>query len=266
MKSIRCGSGLGDSLYLQAVVRHLVRKGEKIEACSDWPDVFLPLNGKVTVSPFRRQNVDIKAHYVYRKHEPRTDQFEDVCIRAGIREPVDCRLDWKPVNTALVDQIRKLSPVVAVQLPRTPMDRKDGFGLELLPDCNTIQRVIDRIRNHARIVQVGKGAPLHHFTGIDLDLANRTSVAELIDVAWAADAMLGYVSFAVPLAESLNKPALFVWSRKGTQSQHDFIKQVTPRKILHRESSLSVFDDCSEQELSGAADALLATIRRAELV
>ena len=266
MKSIRCGSGLGDSLYLQAVARHLVRKGEKIEVCSDWPDVFRPLDGKVTVSPFRRQQVDIKAHYVYRKSIPGTNQFQDVCIRAGIREPVDFRLDWKPTSPRLVEKIRSMAPVVAVQLPRTPMDRKDGFGLELLPDCNIIQRALNRIRRHARIVQVGKGEPLHRFTGIDLNLANRTSVAELIDAVWAADAMLGYVSFAVPLAESLNKPALFIWSRRGLASQHEFIKQVTPRKILHRASSRAVFDDCPEQELRGAADALLAAIRSAELV
>lgn len=256
MKSIRCGSGLGDSLYLQAAVRHLVNRGEPMEVCSDWPDVFRPLGDKVRVVPFRRP-VDINCHYAPRKHVPHTTQFQDICIRAGARGTADLKLDWTPRNNALVEQVRALSPVLVVPMARQPFNRKDRFGIELLPNCGRIQQGIDRARSHGfKVVQVGQGDKLWDFGGIDLDLAHRTSVSDLIDVAYAADGFLGYVSFAVPLAESLDKPALFVWSRRGAESASEFVRQITPKKILHKPSSRAVFDDCHEVELHRAVDAL----------
>jgi hypothetical protein len=148
-------------------------------------------------------------------------------------------------------------PVVCVQLPRAPFGRSDGYGLELLPDCRTIQRAIDELNGRAFVVQIGSGAPLFRFSGIDLDLSDKTSVCDLLDVAWASDAFLGYCSFIVPLAESLNKPALLVWSRKGLNSPHQLVRQITPQKIFFRPSSRFVMDDCSPAQLSKAVDETL---------
>lgn len=254
---IRCGRGLGDSIYLYAVVRHLVAKGIRLEVCSDWPDVFRALAGKVSVVPFTRANVKYLAHYASRKAQ-KTKQFEDCCINAGITEPVDLVLDWSPVNMALVERLRGVGkPVIYVQLPRAPMGRTDGFGREILPDCRRIQAVIDRIGSRAYFVQVGKGKPLFDFTGIDLDLANQTTVSDVIDIGYASDAFLGYCSYMVALAEALNKPELVVWSRKGLKAIDQYIARITPQKILQRESSRFVIDDCSDEQLCEAADALL---------
>lgn len=260
VKRIRCGMGLGDSLYLQGVVRHLLEKGHKLEPCSDWPDVFRYLPVKVV--PFTRQGVDIVAHYSMRKGARDTDQFEDCCINARISEPVDFRLDWKPVNAALVEQVKSHGkPVILVQLPRNPMNRKDGFGAQLLPNCAAIQTAIDAIGDRAFKVLVGSGKALYSFTGIDLDLSNRTSVTDLIDLGWACDGLLGYVSFFVPLAESLKKPALFVWSRRGLSAAHLYIRQITPQKILHRDSSAYVFDDSARDKIETAATSLYLAAR-----
>lgn len=239
MKSIRAGKGLGDSLYLQAVARHMVNRGERLKVCSGWPDVFRPLGDSVRVIPFSRQ-ADICAHYTLRKWRTDSDQFQDCCIQAGIREPVDFRLDWKAGKT-LIDHLPK--PVVLVLLYRLPMDRVDGFAAELLPDFRQMQRMIDALKGRATVVQVGSGKPLREYEGIDLDLANRTSVSELLDVASVADGMLGYCSFFVPLAESLNKKAAFLWARKGVNSRTPYIRQITPTKILHKDTSSYVFDD-----------------------
>lgn len=255
---VRSGWGLGDGLYLQAVVRYLVGKGHRVEACSEWPDLFRPLAHAVVVSPFRRERVDIVAHYTTRKNIEDTTQFQDCCIMAGIEEPVELKLDWEPINGRLVRQIQSVEkPVILVQLPRTPMGRTDGFAREVLPDCTTIQKVIDHIGERAFFIQVGSGEALFEFQGIDLDLASKTSVTDLLDVAFAADGMLGYCSFAVPLAESLDKPALFVWSRRGTRSRNRFIKAITPRKILHGAQSSFIFDDANKDTIEQAADALL---------
>lgn len=274
MLSIRAGSGLGDSLYLQAIARHLVAKGEEVEVCSDWPDVFSPLSRgqaaeRFKVSPFRRNPVDRVAHYTTRKSVPNTDQFEDCCIRAGISGPVDLRLDWEVTDAGTAaffetctGQARAIGeglwPVILVALPRAPMGRSDGFGAELLPDCHVIQRIIDRLHGRAFLVQVGTGEPLFRFSGLDHDLAGKTTVRQLIDVASLADGFLGYPSFLVPLCESFDRPGLFVWSRRGLTAcgvRPDFIRAITPRKVLHRASSRAVVDDAPEAEIDEAVDA-----------
>ena len=245
-RSIRGGMGLGDALYVQAVARHLVMKGERLRVHTSWPDVFRPLGDNVEIAPFTRLGVNILAHYSLRKGRAETTQFQDVCLTAGIREPVELKLDWTPTSCIGDDLKARGRPIVCVQLPRAPMGRKDGFGAELLPDCGVIQKMIDEIKGTALVVQIGSGVPLYRFSGIDVDLANRTTVAELLDVALAADAFLGYVSFIVPLAESLGKPALLVWSRKGLKAGHLYVRQITPKKVLHAPRSSHVFDDAPE--------------------
>jgi hypothetical protein len=110
-------------------------------------------------------------------------------------------------------------------------------------------------------VQVGKGSTWFRFEGIDIDLVDRTSVSDLIDVGYAADAFLGYCSFIIPLAESLAKPALLVWSRAGLASGDEVVRTIKPQKILHRPSSRWVMDDCSAAQLENAVDELCDQVR-----
>lgn len=263
MKSIRCGRGLGDSIYLQSVVRHLVRTGERFQVASDWPDVFAPLGDAVQVVPFRRNGVSMTAHYVMRKAQEGTTQFEDCCRAAGIPDRVELKLDWPaPVGTMVEGLLARGKPIVCVQLPRYPMGRADGYGLALLPDCQAIQRLIDGVRDVATVVQIGAGAPLFEFSGIDVDLANKTSVRELIDVVAVAAGCIGYCSFILPLAESLGKPALMVWSRRGLESGVPFIAQVTPRKLLHKKTSMWVMDDAPAQRVEDTLDEFRSLLAR----
>lgn len=258
MKSIRGGSGFGDALYVQAVARHLVSRGEKLRICTSWPEVFKPLGDAVRIEPFRRTGIDYLAHYSMRKVFIQTDQFEDCCRAAGITEPVDFAIDWNLEDRHLADRVRAAGkPVVLVQLPRSPMGRSDGFGADLLPDCSRIQEAIDCIAGRATVVQVGHGEPLFEFSGIDIDLSGQTSVSQVLDIASVAHGMLGYVSFFVPLAESFKRPGLFVWSKKGLRSGVPYVRQITPYKILHRPSSQAILDDCTQEGMADAVELFL---------
>lgn len=258
MKTFRGGSGLGDSLYLQAVARYwTARKSERICLRSDFPDIFLPLADRVVVKPFSKI-ADVLAHYSSRKGITGSTQFEDVCACAGIAEPVELRLDWQPQDRDLIKRLRDHGrPICVVQLPRAPMGRKDGFGSELLPDCKAVQLVIDRVRERALIVQVGAGEPLHRFSGINIDLANRTTVAQVIDAVSCADAVVGYCSFLLPLAESLNKPAIMVWSSRGLRAGHPYIRRIVPAKCIHRKDLVKAVMDDAKDDVRRAADAFL---------
>lgn len=262
MIAVRGGAGLGDALYVQAIARHLAKDGSVVEACTNYPDVFLPLGHNVICSPFRRERIDRVAHYSMRRHIRDTDQFTDCCIQAGIRGPVDLRLDWEAQpNTETVAHLRAVKrrlgrQIVAVALPREPMDRTDGYGRDLLPDLSVIQRALDILAPTSYIVQLGAGSGvLGRYSGIDLDLANKTTVEQMLDAAACADLFVGHVSFFVPLAESLGVPALFAWSRRGLQSKNEIIRWLTPAKVFHAKRLMrAVIDDCSADELSGAVD------------
>lgn len=262
MRSIRCGKGLGDSVYLQSVVRHIIKRDRQpLKVASDWPDVFLPLQGSVKVIPFTRNKIDITAHYITRKGFAETTVFRDCCINAGIKEQVELRLDWPPASGVLIERITASGkPVVCVQLPRAPMGRTDGFGNDLLPDCRRIQQIIDALKPHATLVQIGAGKPLFEFSGIDIDLANQTTVREMLDVASVSSGFVGYCSFILPIAESLHKPCLMVWSRRGLESKELFIRRVTPRKMIEHSSTQYIIDDCGEYEMGEALEAFLARI------
>ncbi len=258
MKSIRCGRGLGDSIYLQSVVRHLInRDGQPLKVASDWPDVFTPLGDMVQVIPFTRINIDILAHYASRKRLA-TTQFRDCCLNAGIRGPIELKLDWAEAKTPLISHLKSYGkPLLLVSLPRAPMGRTDGFGAEVLPDCHLIQRIIDLLCEKYLIVQVGAGTPLFKFKNIDVDLANKTTVKDLLDAVSVCDGVLGYCSFILAAAESLNKPCLMVWSRKGLNSKDLYIRQITPQKIIEHKTTKYLIDDCTEQELLDAASTFL---------
>lgn len=244
MRKIRAGMGLGDALYLQSVVRHLIGKGERLAVACEWPDVFRPLGESVRMVPFTRAGINILAHYSLRKGKPETNQFQDCCIQAGIREPVEMRLDWTPTNLRLIEHLQSFGkPILCVQLPRAPMGRADGFGAELLPDCGVIQDALNLLRAKYLIVQIGSGKPLYEFDGIHIDLANRTTVSDLLDVASVADAFLGYCSFIVPLAESFDKPCFLVWSSRGLRSAQPFISRITPSKIISKPTTRWIRDD-----------------------
>lgn len=259
LNSIRGGRGLGDGLYVQAVARYLLNRDKRpLEVCCDYPDIFRRHGDRVKVSPFRRTNISILAHYSLRKCLLGSDQFEDVCIQAGVPRNIELRLDWTLTDAALAERLKSHGkPIVCVQLPRAPMGRTDGFGAELLPDCRKIQVAIDALKGRALIVQVGSGKPLFRFTGIDLDLAGETTVCELLDVASVADAFLAYPSFVIPLAESFDKPSLLVWSSRGLRSGPRYVQQIRPEKILHKPSSSWVIDNYPDEKIAEAANALL---------
>lgn len=263
MRSIRSGRGLGDNIYLQSIVRHLINQGEALEVCTDWPDLFRPFGDGAQISPFRRTDIALVAHYTSRKEIAGTDQFRDCCLAVGIERDISLSLEWQPSRSELVPESEL--PVVLVQMYREPFDRNDGFGLDLLPRPDAIQQLIDALSGEALIVQVGRGKARHSFFGIDVDLVGKTSVPQLLDLACRAGGFLGYCSFFAPLAEALDAPALFAWSRRGLRSREPYIRSITPAKILGKSSSRAVMDDDNDMVMIEAAHAFLdaAASRRA---
>lgn len=252
MIRIRGASGIGDAIYLRAVVDHFIRKGERVTVCNDHKDVFLGLD--CTVEPFRRDKVDKHAVYTTRKKFPGTNQWQDVCIQAGIPyEPLT--ITWTCRNAELIDNLRRRAEgraLVLVHGGRTPMGRKDGFGKELLPEQRAFAAVLNGFRD-CFMVRIGHGPeyplPVH------ADLNGKTTIADMLDLGQACDAVVGQCSLAIPLAEGFGKPAMFVWAAAGLKAPSDYIRQIRPEKILSSPRSAFVMDDWTDAQIQEEVNA-----------
>lgn len=238
---VRGGRGLGDSLYVRVVAEHLVKKGQKVTVCADYPGLFE--GAGVTVEPFGRNGIDVLAHYTFRKPNPGSTQWEDVCASARI-EPIPLRIEWTVKNRGLVDGLRALAgekPLIIVHGGRRPMGRTDGFGMELLPEKAAFDAVLKALGD-CFLVQVGQAEQVYPL-GCDVSLNGSTSVTDLLDLAKSCDAVVAQCSFAVPLAEVFDKPAMFVWAAKGLTAGSPYVRQITPVKVLSKPSSHYVMDN-----------------------
>jgi hypothetical protein len=250
----RSGSGLGDSLYLRPVVDHLIRRGERVTALSDYPDVFL--GSGATVEPFRRHHFDLVAHYVGGKTRPNTTIWQDVCIEARLSD-VEFAFAWKVRNRERVDEIRTRAagrPMIIVHGGREPMGRTDGFGREMLPERRGFVAALEAL-DGCFTVRVGKGAEIYSLP-VDLDLSNQTGVADMLDLARKCDGVVAQCSFALPLAECFDKPFLGIWAARGLASSNPFIRTVTPQKMLSKPAtSRHIADDWPEADIAAAVRA-----------
>ena len=262
---VRGGSGLGDSIYQRPIVEYLIARGEQVTVCSDWPEVFDGTGA--TVEPFGRERIDVLAHYTAGKANPHTNQWQDVCASAKISE-IALRFDWPVRNRTLIDRLRILAdnkPLILVHGGRTPMARTDGFGKELLPRKEAFAAVLGALYD-CFLVQIGQAAQVYPLA-CDLSLNGSTSVSDLLDLGAACDGVVGQCSFAIPLAEVFDKPALFVWAAWGMEAtRHQYVRQITPSKILSKASSGYVVDDWSAEDIVQATRAFRSLLASPESV
>ncbi len=253
MTTIRAGSGLGDSIYLRPIAEYYLQHRAPATVLSNYPDVFADMPGLV-IEPFRRDRVDIVAHYTAGKTNLLTTQFEDMCAAAGIPAPA-FEIRWPMRETCLTREVRELAAdrrIVLVHGGREPFNRRDGFGMDLLPDWSAFDAVT-QLLDRWRCFTIGIGDDkLVYSPDVDLDLNGRTSVADLFDLARLAHGMVAQCSFAVPLAEALDRPLLAIWASAAAQSKTAYVRSITPKKILSKPTSSYIMDDAGWTEISGA--------------
>lgn len=255
---IRGGSGLGDAIYLQSVVRHLVYQGnKKLEVVNNYPDVFRNIP-HIRVQPFVRASVDIVAHYPSRRAFQETTQFEDMQIVGKIKGPVEMQLDWEVLNHKLINDILDRAngkPILWAGVAREPMGRNDKFGMDLVPPQQPYNDALEILSEHYFIVEVGRGPALYPLSHTHYSLMDKTkSTTDLIDIATICDAFIGQCGYIIPLAESFHKKLMIVWNHKQFESvfpngqPNKFIRYCTPKKILHRRDTSSFIMDSDPKE------------------
>jgi hypothetical protein len=253
VKRVRGGRGLGDALYVRPVAEHFVRVGEQVTVYSDHEDVFIGSGARV--ERFTRDGCNVVAHYTHGKANPETNQWQDVCALAGT-PGLALSFEWKIQRPDLVRDLKAMAsgkPIIMINGGRAPMGRHDGYGFDMLPRREAFDVVLAALAD-CFTVEVGKGAELYPLSA-DVDLADRTSVADLLDIASISAGLVGQCSFMIPLAEALGKPLLCVWAAKGLTSKTEFIRQCTPQKILSKPTSRFVMDDWPADQIPEVARA-----------
>lgn len=241
-RRIRGGRGIGDALYVQGIVRHLVKQGVELEVCTDYPEIY---QFNVSFSPFSRHNIDYLAHYPQRRMIQTTTQWEDVCLSVGKRaEGAELKIDWTPQN----NRFKLESPLLFVTGGRQPMQRKDGYAKEMMPNEKAFNGILRELKKDYFTVYVGSGIREYN-ADVDLDLNNKTTITDVLDIASQADMFFGQCSFIVPLAESFDKDLLCVWSSYIRTTDHPYMKYITPQKVLSKPTSKYVYDDQEFNEI-----------------
>lgn len=247
LRRIRGGSGLGDSIYLRPIVEHFIAAGDRVQVMTHYPDVFL--GTKAEVEPFGRNNINVVAHYSWAKSNMLTTQWDDIC-RNALGRSLPLRFEWKPRNHRLVHALLEEAegkPIIAVHGGRIPMGRTDGFGKEILPQRDAFLAVMKQLK-HCYTVRIGQKNDEVYPIQTDRVLLG-TSVSDLFDVAVTCKGIVAQCSFAVPLAEVFDKPLLAVWAAAGLASPVAFVKQITPQKVLSKQTSWYVCDDWSCEKI-----------------
>jgi hypothetical protein len=258
---IRCGRGLGDSIYLRSIADHFAKEGP-VTVLSGYPDVFI--GSGATVAPFTRAVPCVAVHYTHRMDVAET-QWQSV--KKTARAPADLPLSfaWAVRNSDLVRSIRQSAngrPIIVVHGGRMPMQRGDGWASDMMPKREAFLAALEGLSD-CYTVRVGND-PNAYPLPVDCDMNGGTSVSDLIDIFHACDAVIAQCSFAVPLAEAFGKPLLAIWSAKGLVSREPHLRKVTPKKVLtERAGSRYVIDDQPDDEIESAA--AMMTIRSAPL-
>lgn len=251
-KRVRGGRGLGDAIYVRAIIDHVIDLGTHVTVLTDYPELYQGY-GALT-RPFERIKVDICAHYVGHKDRVGTTQWQDVCSASGAPLDLALKFKWRVTNHKMISGLRAQAngrPIVLVHGGRTPMGRADGFGIELMPTAEAFATVLDELRG-CLLVQVGKAVQLYPIKS-EIDLNGSTTVTDLIDLGASCDGIVAQCSFAVPLAEAFDKPLLAVWGSRIPESRERFVRQTTPLKILGGMKDRFVVDNWGERMLRWTA-------------
>ncbi len=258
--AIKGASGVGDSVYGYPIANYYSKDYDKIYYMSNYPELFegiknvechrhtkLNYISLPEAESARKKHIDIRFSYAPRKHIPGTSQFEDSCISAGIQSRVELKIPWTVRNTALTRRVRESAKgrkVCIVAAPYQPFGRDDKWGDEIKIDPESIQRIMDDLREQFLFVLTGNKYCLYRPTCTEYDLIDQTSVTDLMDIISTADCCLSQIGNLLPMSEALEKKSVIIFSHKIPDMKHPFLRAITPEKTIHRKDlAYSVTDN-----------------------
>lgn len=248
MIQLKAAAGLGDAIYLRAIALHLAGRGKDVEIFTPWRDVFsdLPVRVRSYSEITGDEDWNNAKACLHCRILDAPDVFSMACLQAGVMGPVPFRLDWKVRNVELVARVKREAAGRKI-LMFQPLKVARNLNEQLSrPNPAAYAEAIEAREDHFRVM-VGhprfvQDMNLPH----ELNLMGQTSVADLFDIATAADTFFGEPSYIPTLADALGKPHTCMFSRRAIESGRTHIRNLKPDRLFHRPHLATVLYDEAE--------------------
>lgn len=239
--------GLGDAIHVRAVVLHLLKQGEEITVFTLWPDVFDNLPVSVRPADEAKQHLDLTSARACVQcmvpHIRGLSQFRNVCLQAGILEPIDLDIEWSARNSPLLDGVLSKAdrPILIFQ----PLKRVNNEEDELRrPNVDAFDRLIAGHEDHFT-VRIGHPQFVEDMPiACDLDLFGKLSVTDAIDLVTIADLVCSEPSYLGILAQAFDKKLECLFSARGLRSKVKSVAGATPERLFHKkQKTTAIYDE-----------------------
>jgi hypothetical protein len=215
------------------VLKYALENGEKTEILTKHPEIYEALRARgLIISDRYAKEPDRECRYAPRYANQATTTYKDTLILAGIADNLPLEIEFECQRRFDFPVGKK---VCVIRKPSIPMKGKPG-GEVMIPDCNIFKQIIHAFRNEVYFVLAGnsEGDFKFQFKGIDLDLTEKLTVTELLQLIKQSDIALTQCGFFLPFCEALNKKVFIVFADKGMKSKYKFFPHITPKKVINK--------------------------------
>lgn len=245
--------GLGDAIYLRAIVLRLLRESVELAVFTSWPEVFddLPVETRPRSEAWSDESSALR-YPISPNRERRLgrcegSEFATSCRQAGLSETADLVLDRPIKDRARLDEILRAAggrPICIYQPRKRP---KNTLQELLSPNRNSFRRALEALAPRYALVKIGHPEFVIDDTGLpcDLDLVGPNTVPLILDLSGSAAAFFGEACCFIPvLAQACAKPFSCLFSRRAITSDDPLASGAVPQWIIHKpELATVLFDD-----------------------
>lgn len=250
MIKLNSPKGLGDAIYLRAIVLHLLACGETITIFTAWPEVFedLPV-GTIGANDYTFEDDIRHAMACLHCRVPAImtmGRFRLTCVQAQISEPVELQMAWSATNVSLLKDITSKAAGKRILLYQPRKISKDE-DQELTRPLRASFNQYVATRDDCFRIKIGNPVFVNDDLDLpcELNLIGKTSIKEVFDIASISDEIFGESSCFLPnLAEAMGRPFVCMFSRRATLAVHrKRAWSMRPEFLIHKKHLATVIYD-----------------------
>jgi len=148
---------------------------------------------------------------------------------------VELRLDWKVRDQSFLDKIKRRANAKPILIYQPPKVTNGGEQELYTPPADAFNNWLLARDDHYRI-KVGHPSAAMEFRDApcELNLFNKTSVRQMIDLATIGDLFFSQVCFLPTLAEAMDKKSVCMFTRRQLAAGTNWVRAITPDVFFHK--------------------------------
>lgn len=252
MIHVSAAKGLGDAIYLRAIVLQMLDRGDAVTVHTTWPDVFLGLpvglKDKRDEIPGADWHLATACLRCRLQMTQSLDQFRMAAMQAGVENPGPPELRWTVTAPAWLDGIKRTAGGRPIMLYQPLKRSQNEVGRLLRPDAAAFSAHVASCRGEFYRIKVGHPDFLEDDPSLEceMNLFGKTRVAEMIDLATIADQIFCEASALLALGQCLGRRAVCMFSRRAVESPYHYPRNVNPLRLFAiPELAQAVYDEAA---------------------